>query len=130
MNNYSLMIKNNGNEHYFYGKGVVDLFNLVNNKSDILPDAYVVDKAIGKAAAALMVIGKVKKVQTPLISIPGLNMLNENKISVEYDDLVPILFNIDKTGPCPLEIRCNNTDSLGEIFLIIKDFLSSVKTHG
>lgn len=124
------MIKNNGSEHYFYGKGVADLFNLVNNKSDILPDAYVVDKAIGKAAAALMVIGKVKKVQTPLISIPGLNMLNENKISVEYDYLVPILLNIDKTGPCPLEIRCNNTDNLGKMFLIIKDFLSSVKTHG
>ena len=50
----TLVIINNGKENRFTERGIADLYKIVKSNSDILRNACVLDKAVGKAAAALM----------------------------------------------------------------------------
>lgn len=45
----------------FTQRGVADLHNLLSNDAPFLKGAYVAYKIVGKAAAALMALGEIKK---------------------------------------------------------------------
>ncbi len=113
----------NGDKTYIGDKpGIADLFILLKNNPCMLDGADVIDKVIGKGAAALLILGKVKSVSTPLISLPALKMIEENGITVEYDEIVPVILNRAKNDCCPLEHRCINTDKPEELLPIIAAF--------
>jgi iron complex outermembrane receptor protein len=65
--------------------------------------AVVFDKVIGRAAACLLAYGKVKKVMTPLASRGAVRLLKENKITIEYLEVVPNIKNKAGDGLCPME---------------------------
>lgn len=122
---YSCVISNRGCIRTFTHRGVADLYNLLTQDATFLNGASVADKVIGKAAASLMVLGKVKEVYTHIISHPALRLLQDNGIEVSYDKIVPHIINRTQTGWCPLEQASRDLQSATDIFPIIENFIFS-----
>ena len=124
---YTLIIRKDGAERTFSRRGVIDLFELLTNEPEVLHGASITDKAIGKAAAALMVLGGVKEAATPRISTPALKLFREAGIKVDYDEEVPLILNRDKSDFCPMEKRCMVSDNPKELLPIITEFINEIK---
>lgn len=61
------------------------------------------DKVVGRCAALLFVKAKAREVYTPKISKGGLLILKKHKIVCHYLKIVPVILNLNQTGPCPFE---------------------------
>ena len=61
------------------------------------------DKVVGKAAALLYCLLKVKELYAAVISRSALEALNKGGIPVYYDTLTEGIINRAGTGPCPME---------------------------
>ena len=59
---YSCVIRNGDEIRVFRGRGVKDLYRLLRDDRRFLDGAFVADKVVGKAAAALMILGGVREV--------------------------------------------------------------------
>jgi hypothetical protein len=123
----TLIIRKDGEERTFSRRGVIDLFELLTTEPEALHGASITDKAIGKAAAALMVLGGVKEAVTPRISTPALKLFREAGIKVDYDEEVPLILNRDKSDFCPMEKRCMVSDNPKELLPIITEFINAIK---
>lgn len=109
----------------FHQRGVADLYILLCQEPHFLYGASVADKVVGKAAATLMVKGKIRELYTDTISTPALKLLQKAQIPVEYVQVVPYIRNRDNTGWCPLETRCYEEESVDVLFTIIDRFIKS-----
>ncbi len=116
----SLLVRNRGITTEHIQKGVKDLLALVENEPDRLQGAVVADKMIGKAAAALMVVGGVKEVHTNLICTPGKELLEKAGIKVVAGEEVPMILNRDRTGQCPIDSQLVDADTAEECVEILK----------
>ena len=123
---YSCVIAND-EIRTFTQRGVADLYYLLNHDTAFLKGASIADKVIGKAAAALMVLGGIKKVYTDVISSSALALLRDAKVEVTFGQMVPFIQNRDQTGWCPLEKKCSQKDSAEEILPLIKEFIEKMK---
>ena len=81
---------------------------------------------IGKGAAALMVVGSVRYATTESISKEALAMLQQAGIEVEYNQLLDMIPNHDKTGECPLEQRLHGIDAPQDCLPVITDFVNQL----
>lgn len=124
---YSLVVSN-GDIRTYSGRGVSDLYRLLNEEPSVLAGSQVADKIVGKASAALMVLAKVKDVYAGVISEGALNLLSSAGVKTSYGTLVPYIINRAGTGLCPLEIRCMDCKSADECFLQITSFLNEMKS--
>jgi len=122
---YSCVIKNHDEIRTFSQRGVIDLYGLLTNHKTFLKGAYVADKIVGKASAALMIAGDVKSIYTNVISTLALNLLKGRDIEVTYEKEVPVIINHDKTDWCPMEKLCYRENSIDNILKLIKDFLTN-----
>ena len=111
-------------------RGVADLYDLLQEDAAFLHEASVADKVIGKAAASLMVLGKVKEVSVHTISQPALQILQEAGIPVRYDEVVHHIINRDHTGWCPLEQASRDLHSVQEIYPVIQSFITRQRKQG
>lgn len=109
----------------YYQKGVRDLFSLLNSDPEKLHGAIIFDKVIGKGAAALMILGKVKAVYADVISQPALNLFEEARMEVLYETLVPNIINRTGTGICPVESLCMNCHTAEECLPPITQFINN-----
>ena len=125
---HSLVI-DNGVVSVFDGRGVSDLFRLVESAPIFLKGSAVADKVVGKAAAALMALAKVKEVYAEVISRPALELLERNRILVSYGEVVPNIINRTGTGICPLETRCMGCVTLTDCFVQIPAFMEEMKNN-
>ena len=122
----TLVLKSdNGKIHRFTQRGVKDLLTLVSHHPEFLKSALIADKAVGKAAAACMVIGRVKQVYADVMSEPALTLLQAHGVVVDYDQLVHHIINRDGTGWCPMEQLSSDLDDPAAIIERIKDFFQS-----
>ena len=121
---YSCIITNNGITKTYHTTGIYDLYHILNTDKEFLNGASIKDRAIGKAAAALMIIGGVKEAQTPIISTPAKNLLLKHGVKVTYQKEVDNILNRNKTGLCPMEKRITDTESLYEIYNKIHEFVN------
>ena len=123
--------KNDGIEKHcilkFDGRGVSDLFRLLHEAPDVLEGSLLADKVVGKGAAALMALGKVKEVYADIISQPAFALLEQEGIQVSYGKLVPHIINRAGTGMCPVETRCQPCNTPAECLEEIKAFLAEMK---
>ena len=87
----------------FHNPGVKYLFELVATRQHELAGALVADRVIGRGAALLLVLGKVKSVYAQVISSPALQVLNDANINVGYGSIEPNIINRDGTDLCPVE---------------------------
>ncbi|MBQ7631461.1 MAG: DUF1893 domain-containing protein [Paludibacteraceae bacterium] len=122
----SLLVYNNDSLSDYHQRGTRDLLMLVQNEPERLKGAIVADKMIGKAAAALMVLGGVKEVHTNTICTPAKQMLQEAGIPIFFTNEVPYIINRAKTGQCPLDSRLSEVTNATECLPIIADFYTQL----
>lgn len=123
--NHSLVI-DNGEVRTFDGKGVKDLLRLLNEEPQVLNGAKIADKVVGKAAAALMVLGKVREVYAELISTSAVELLRKYGVAVSFGNETDHIMNRDQTGWCPMETACRNVDSPTDMLRAIKQKMAEM----
>ena len=124
--NHSLVVFKNEISTYD-GRGVSDLFRLLHEQPEVLEGASLADKIVGKGAAALMALGKVKEVYADIISQPALMLLEQEGIRATYGKQVSHIINRAGTGMCPVETRCLPCQTPAECLEQIKAFLEEMK---
>ena len=110
----------------FDGRGVSDLFRLLHESPNVLEGALLADKIVGKGAAALMALGKVKEVYADVISESAFALLEQEGIRTSYGKLVPHIINRAGTGMCPVETRCLPCKTPAECLVEIKKFIEEI----
>lgn len=94
------------NSNIFYTSndiGVKPILSQLNQNQNYFKDADIEDTIIGKAAASLLVYGKVHSVYAHVISQAGKEYLEQFNIPFHYDTLVKEIRNRTDTDMCPLE---------------------------
>lgn len=110
-----LAVVNSGGELVYSERGIKTLLSLQRGS---LSGAFVADKIVGKAAAAILARGGALQVYAGVISSPALEMLKTNKVITLYGKLVPNIQNAEGTGICPMEeaiLGCSDPDEAYEI---------------
>ena len=126
--NYSCVIANGGVVRTFTQRGVADLYRLLREEPAFLRGALVADKVVGKAAAALMALGGVRRLHAGVMSRPARDLLERAGVEASYGCLVPYVMNRDQSGWCPLETLCCAKESLDEIYETIDGFVNRKET--
>lgn len=83
--------------------GVKPILSKLNENIDFYKDADIEDTVVGKAAACLYVLAKIKYVYAHTLSEPAKIYLENNNVSFKYDELVKEIRNRTNTDMCPLE---------------------------
>ena len=122
----SCVIYNEGETRVFWERGVQDLYRLLKTEPDFLRGAFIADKVIGKAAAALMALGGVDEVFARVISSPAREFLERSGIKVDCLSEVPHIINRTRTGWCPLETRCFRMHTAEECLQQIEEFIHTM----
>lgn len=124
---HSLVVAN-GDIRTFDGRGVSDLYRLLEDDPGFLNGASVADKVVGKAAASMMVLAKVKDVYADVVSQSALDLLESNRVRITYGNIVPYIINWTGTDLCLLETRCLSCMTSQECFVQIRAFMEEMKT--
>jgi hypothetical protein len=90
------------------------------NKKALLKGATVYDKIVGRAAALLMIYGKIKSVSTPIISRSALKEFGKTNIKVEYGATTGRIMNKKGDDTCPME-KLSQNKKPGQFFLIMME---------
>lgn len=120
---HSLVVENDG-IHTFDSRGIADLYQLLQTSPDVLRGARVADKVVGKAAAALMILGGVEQLFAGIVSAAALSLLSEYGVAVKYEQAVPNIINRQKTGLCPMESCCLGCSTPAECLVEIEKLIS------
>ena len=126
---YSCVIRKGAEVRTFHKRGVADLYFLLENEPEFLLGAFVADKVVGKGAAALMILGGVKRVYTDVISTPALDLFKTYGVEVSFSEVTDRIVNRTKDGLCPVETLCLNLDSLADMLNEIRQFINN-RTNG
>lgn len=97
----SLVVKNHGIVTTYSKPGVRDLEHLLDHDPKVLHGATIADKVIGKAAAAMVVVGGVKELYAEVMSKKAIPFLEEAGIAYTYGILVDTIK--EEGGRCQLE---------------------------
>ena len=84
----SLVVKNHGIVTTYSKPGVRDLEHLLDHDPEMLDGATIADKVIGKAAAAMVVVGGGKGLYAEVMSKRAIPFLDEAGIAYSYGTLV------------------------------------------
>lgn len=109
LGDHSLLVYKDGNITFQDEHGIQPL--LIQIKKKGLKNAVAVDKVIGKAAALLMVYGKVKQVHTNIIAKDAIPVFEKYKVEYSYNEIVDYIQNDRKDGMCPMEQKVLNINS-------------------
>ncbi len=90
------------------GDGIKPLLALLDCRR--LENAIVVDKVIGRAAAAICIAGKARKVHASVMSAGAQALLARHGVEAGTDEKVERIMNRDKTGLCPMERTVERLD--------------------
>ncbi len=122
----TLVLKSDdGTIHRFTQRGVKDLLTLVTESPETLKGALIADKAVGKAAAACMVMGNVKHVHADVMSEPALALLQHHGVEAGYGTLVDHIINRTGDGWCPMERLSRDENDPAVIIQKVKEFFGS-----
>lgn len=125
----SVVIRSQGQERCFWKRGVADLLSLLTDSPEVLLDASLADKVVGKGAAALMILGRVHEVYAHIISQPALSLLQQYGVTVSYGECVPNIINRAGTGLCPVESLCLSAESPEECLPLIQQFVQKMQNQ-
>ena len=124
---HTLVVANGNVFRTFDRRGVADLYRLLREEPEFLRGAVVADKVVGKAAAALMLLGGVAELHTDVISGKAIELLHGSSLRYAYDLEVPHIINRARDGWCPLETRCRDCRTAEERRTQIEAFIASRK---
>ena len=120
---YSCVIRNGERLRTCTRRGVADLYDLLEREPELLRGAEVADKVIGKGAAALLILGGVRRLHAEVVSREALALLRDAPVELTCGTCTPCIENRDRTGPCPLESRCAGARTAAECLPLIRDFV-------
>lgn len=101
-------------------RGVKPLLDWIDCGADF-ENAVVADKVVGKAAAFLYVLLKVKEIYAVVLSQPALRVLEKHNIEISYEEKVSAIRNRDNTGNCPMESAVWDVDNPEEALVVIRE---------
>lgn len=101
--------------------GVRDLEALLRQNPDILRGAAVADKVVGKAAAAMMIVGGVSEVYGEVMSRKAEPLLRRADIPYSYGRLVDRIVIPEGDRRCPLEQIVEPAATAGEAVTMLFD---------
>ena len=102
------------------GPGVKPLLRLHDFRPDVLKGAWVVDKVVGRAAAAIAVDGGAARVHGLLMSETAKAFLAEQDVPATADEMVPQILNRKRDGLCPLEDAVKNLDEPAKMLKAVR----------
>ena len=108
--------------------GVAGALEAYENESRLIDGAHAVDKIVGKGAAIIFVLAKVKSVYAFVISEAAKKVFSKNGIHVKWQKCVPYIANRSGNGVCPIEQSIEGLDNPNECFGAIKTCLYELKT--
>lgn len=108
------------------GNGVKPIIKLLDTNRELLQDAIVVDKLIGKAAALLLRLGQVKMVCAITMSESGKNYFNSVGMPFECDKCIDVINNRRRDGICPLERAVSEIDDPEMAYERLKETISEL----
>ncbi len=123
---HTLVVANGSEVRCYNRRGVADLYTLLRDEPGFLRGAAVADKVVGRAAAALMMLGGVKRLHTRVISSQALSLLADSRVSVEYNEETHHIINRRRDGWCPLELRCRDCRTPEECLGRITEFMEEM----
>lgn len=116
-----VIIKNNVIVHTAIGPGIKPLLALYEQQPELLRDACIVDKVIGKAAAMIAVLGGVASVHGLIMSKNAETYLTNQQINVHYDRCVDVISNRTGNGLCPLEKAVLEEEDPQVAYVLLKE---------
>ena len=84
-------------------KGVIPFMEIIRENDQLLEDAIIADKVIGKATALLAAGHKAKAIYAKIISQKARKVLDHHSIYYRFNNCVDYIMNRDKSGQCPIE---------------------------
>lgn len=116
---HSLLVYKDGNISFQDEHGIKPLLIQIEKKG--LKKAIVIDKIIGKAAALLMVYGKVEQVHTDIIAKDAIKVFKKYKVDFSYKKEVDYILNVKKDGLCPMEQKVKDINSPKKAYQIFTE---------
>ncbi len=90
------------------GRGIKPLLGFLDRGK--LEGAIVADKIIGRAAAAICIVGGVKEVYAKVMSEGAEELLEKFNVKVSSGEAVKEIINREKNGICPMEAKVSGSD--------------------
>ncbi|MGN0852288.1 MAG: DUF1893 domain-containing protein [Kiritimatiellia bacterium] len=109
------------------GMGVAPLLDLQDRRPDDLKGAWVIDKVVGRAAAAIAVAGGAARVHGMLMSDEAAAFLKEKGVPCSSDARVPRILDRTRSGLCPLEASVEGLSDPKEMLKAIRRKIESFK---
>lgn len=101
-------------------RGVAPIMEII-DKGINIEDAFVADKVIGKAAALLFILCKVKGIYSPVMSEPATDILKSSDIKFCCEKSVPYIINRTNDGQCPMEQAVRDINNPQEALIEIRN---------
>lgn len=127
--NFTIVIRKDDKFFSSYERGVNPLIHLIDNDLSFLENSSVADKVIGKAAAMLMVLGKIKEVHTIVISEPAIEVFKKFNIAFHFDKKVKNIINRQGDGLCPMEQLCLDIEDPDVAYIEIKKLIEKLRKN-
>lgn len=109
------------------GHGVSPLFALMEKEGEQAAAGTIVDKVIGRAAAAIIIQAKAASAYGELMSEDAVSFLTLYGVEVGYTRLVPKILNRNRDGLCPLEKAVEGIDDPAEAVEALKKSIAEMK---
>ena len=90
------------------GRGLMPIMKLLDRGA--LAHAVVVDKIVGRAAAAVCIVGNARKVHASIMGADAASLLKAHGVEASADKTVPKILNRDMTDGCPMEQTVEGVD--------------------
>lgn len=108
-----------------YGRGVAPLLKLLDEGR--LGGMLVMDKVVGRAAAAICVVGGAKKVVTHLAGEGAAKVCAAAGVELSAEVTVPSILNRDRSGSCPMEEAVDGIDEPAAMVAAVREKLELMK---
>lgn len=122
---HSLVIDHGGVIRTFDGRGIADLYALLQRGRGLLRGASVGRQGRGQRCRGPVALGGVSELFAEVISAPARSMLDMCGISVGFGREVPNVINRKGDGICPVERLCLECTTPEECLPLIGKFMSS-----
>lgn len=102
----SCVVRKNGECRKFFKPGVFDLLNLYRQEPLFLRGADVADKIIGSAAASILVMAKVSRVHSMVMSVGAIEIFEKYRIEHNYTQKCDFILGKNGKDLCMMEKLC------------------------
>ena len=102
------------------GRGIKPLLSLLDREDGVLRGAVVVDKVIGRAAAAICIQGGAARVHAVLMSEDAAALLAAHGVKASANSTVERIMNREQNGFCPMELASEGLEDPAAIVKAVR----------